>query len=64
MTHRKNSENLLCIRISSTAIDTAGGYRAEYADTGEPYESHECYIDGILCDADEGHFGGIVIQPV
>ena len=53
MTHRKNSENLLCLRINSTAIDT-----------GEPYERHECYIDGILCDADEGHFGGIVIQPV
>jgi len=45
-------------------IDTSGGYIAEYADTGESYPSHECYVDGIPCHADEGHFGGIVIQPI
>jgi len=45
-------------------IDMTGGFIAEYADTGELYPSHECYVDGILCYADEGHFGGIVIQQV
>jgi hypothetical protein len=44
--------------------DMAGGFIAQHADTGELYPSHECYLDGILCYADEGHFGGIVIQPV
>jgi len=42
----------------------SGGFAAQYADTGEPYPSHECYVDGILCFADEARFGGIVIQPV
>ena len=41
-----------------------GGYLARFADTGEPYDSHECYIDGIPCRADEARFGGIVIQVV
>jgi hypothetical protein len=45
-------------------IDMTGGFIAEYTDTGESYPSHECYVDGIYCYADEGHFGGIVIQPV
>lgn len=31
---------------------------------GEPYLSHECYVDGIHCYADQGHFGGLVIRPV
>jgi hypothetical protein len=42
----------------------SGGYSAEYADTGDPYESHECFVDGIACYADETRFGGIVIEPV
>jgi hypothetical protein len=37
---------------------------AWYADTEEPYPSHECYIDGIHCYADEAHMGGIVIRVV
>ncbi len=39
-----------------------GGYVARYADTGEPYDSHDCWIDGIPCRADEARFGGIVIE--
>lgn len=39
----------------------SGGYAAQYADTGEPYESHDCTIHGIKCRADEHRFGGIVI---
>ena len=42
----------------------SGGYVAWYADTKEPYPSHECYVDGIRCHADEHHMGGIVIQPI
>jgi predicted amidophosphoribosyltransferase len=42
----------------------SGGFVASYADTGEPYPSHECYIEGIACYADEHHMGGIVIKPV
>ena len=42
----------------------SGGYAAEYADTGDPYESHECFVDGIECYADEARFGGIVIETV
>jgi DNA-directed RNA polymerase subunit RPC12/RpoP len=42
----------------------SGGFVAQYADTGEAYPSHECYIDGIQCYADEHRFGGIVIQPI
>jgi len=42
----------------------SGGFAAQITDTGETYSSHECYINGIQCYADEAHFGGIVIQPV
>lgn len=39
-----------------------GGYVVRYADTGEPYDSHDFWIDGIACHADEARFGGIVIE--
>lgn len=39
-----------------------GGFLAQYADTGEKYPSHECYINGVKCWADEAYFGGIVIE--
>lgn len=46
-------------------VDMTGGFIAQYADTGEVYPlEHECYVDGVHCHADEGHFGGIVIQPI
>jgi len=45
-------------------IDMSGGFIAVYADTGESHPSHECYVDGIQCYADEHRFGGIVIQTV
>ena len=43
-------------------VDFSGGFVAHYADNGSVYPSHECYIDGIKCHADEARFGGIVIQ--
>ncbi len=42
----------------------SGGYEAKYADSGETYDSHDCYIQGIKCHADEHYFGGIVIVKV
>lgn len=42
----------------------SGGYLAKYADTNETYNSHDCYIHGIKCYADEDYFGGIVIRKV
>lgn len=41
-----------------------GVYAARYLGSREVYPSHECYIDGIKCWADEAHFGGIVVQAV
>jgi len=40
------------------------GFGAKYADNGELYASHECYINGIKCYAEEAYLGGIVIQVV
>jgi len=45
-------------------VDMSGGYMAEYADSGEAYNSRVCYIDGIECRAGEARFGGIVIEAV
>ena len=42
-------------------VSISGGFAAQYADTGEEYNTHVCYINGIKCHADEHHFGGIVI---
>src|SRR5260370_25825051 len=42
--------------------DLSGGFAARYADTGAPYRSHECLIDGVECYADEARLCGIVIQ--
>lgn len=42
-------------------LDINGGFHAVYSDTGERRDSHECYIDGVRCWADEARFGGIVI---
>ena len=43
-------------------VDLSGGFEARYADTGEIYTSHKCFIDGVECHADEARFGGIVIE--
>ena len=45
-------------------VDGTGGFVARYADTGADYPSHECWIDGVACWADERYAGGIVIQPL
>ena len=40
----------------------SGGFVAAYVDTGQPYDSHACWVDGVACHADEARFGGIVIE--
>jgi hypothetical protein len=54
------SQNGRPLRFENESL--SGGYRVFHADTGEPYPSHECYIHGIKCQADEHRLGGIVIQ--
>ncbi len=38
-----------------------GGFEAMYSDTGDVHPSHECFIDGVRCWADEARMGGIVV---
>ncbi|WP_226389172.1 hypothetical protein [Penaeicola halotolerans] len=45
-------------------LDYHGGFLAKYQESGELYNSHTCYIDGIACHADEAYFGGIVIEKI
>ena len=45
-------------------IGLSGGYGAQHADDGSPYDSHDCFIGGQPCRADEARFGGIVIETV
>ena len=49
--------------LSFSNVSFSGGFKAVYANTREERDSHECYIDDVLCWADEAHMGGIVIQP-
>lgn len=42
--------------------DFGGGYLAIYREGGGKYDSHDCFIDGHPCRADEARFGGIVVQ--
>jgi hypothetical protein len=50
--------------LAFSNVDMSGGFVAHYADTGAEYPSHECFINGIKCHADEARFGGIVIETV
>ena len=43
-------------------LGLSGGYGARYADNQTSYNSHDCFIDGQACRADEARFGGIVIE--
>lgn len=43
-------------------LGLSGGYGARYADDQASYNSHDCFIDGQLCHANEARFGGIVIE--
>jgi len=64
----------LCRRCAALASDKSGrplefgntsiggGFEARYSDTGKIRKSNICYVNGILCWAEEARFGGIVIQ--
>jgi ADP-ribosyl-[dinitrogen reductase] hydrolase len=43
-------------------LNISGSYGAVYCDTNEDYLSHDCYVEGVKCRADEARFGGIVIE--
>lgn len=57
---RAKSADGRALTFSNIGFD--GGYAASYIDTGEPHDSHDCWIDGVACHADEARFGGIVIE--
>jgi hypothetical protein len=44
--------------------DMSGGLIGRYADTGKAYTGADCAIDGVPCRAEEGHFGGVVVQVI
>jgi hypothetical protein len=50
------------LELSQAVAD--GSYAAKYVESGEPYSSHDCYIDGVHCRAEEARFGGIVVQTI
>ena len=58
--HRATDKGGRPLQFSNESI--SGGYVAWYRDTGEPYESHLCYVEGRTCWADEAHMGGIVVS--
>jgi hypothetical protein len=41
-----------------------GGFGANFVDSALAYSSHECFVDGVACRADEARFGGIVLEPI
>lgn len=54
-------------RLVLVNTSSAGGFAARYADNNELCEevtiTHEVYVDGVRCRADESRVGGIVVQP-
>jgi len=49
-------------RLEFYNVSLSGGFQAVYSDTKEVHNSHECFIEGVKCRADEARFGGIVIE--
>lgn len=74
MTFNPRYPRAVCIVCASRASDAkgqaldffnadfGGGFVAVYRDGGERYDSHECFVDGRACRADEARFGGIVVE--
>lgn len=48
----------------SQSYPLCGGFYALVRESGRPHPSHECFIRGRRCYADEARFGSIVIQIV
>lgn len=51
-------------RLIFTNVGISGGFAAFYRESGEPYDSAVCWIDGIKCSAGEHRFGGIIVEAV
>ncbi|WP_077729509.1 hypothetical protein [Methylocaldum sp. 14B] len=51
-------------RLTFGNVDATGGLQVRYADTGETRNRPFCYVRGVKCLAEEGRFGGYVIQPI
>lgn len=74
--HIPRYPNYICHNCAASATDItgrklifsnksiSGGFIAVYADNSADYDSHICYVNGIMCFADEARFGGIVIQKI
>jgi hypothetical protein len=58
------ASDLLGRKLEFYNLSVGGGYGAAYVNTNEEYPSHECFINGIRCWADEAKFGGIIIQKM
>jgi hypothetical protein len=50
--------------VTFTNADLSGGFVGTYSDTGEEYSSHECFVDGVECRAEEAYLGGIVVEAM
>lgn len=54
-------------RLQLVNTSPAGGFAARYADSGELCDeatvTHEVYVDGLRCRAEESRVGGIVVVP-
>jgi hypothetical protein len=66
---------LVCAACVCSAVDAGGrslrfantgplgtGFRATRPDSSEPRDPHTCFVRGVRCFADEGRFGGIVVE--
>jgi hypothetical protein len=51
-------------KLKFSNLSLSGGFETVFADTDIPHPSHVCFIDGVVCWADEARFGGIVVQPI
>lgn len=49
-----------CLEFANVGF--SGGFVARFADSGEIYDSHLCFVRGVACRADEARFGGIVVE--
>ena len=51
-------------RIEFSNESLSGGLLARYAESGDPFLGRTCFVDGVECLAEEGRFGGFVLQTL
>lgn len=57
--HEAVDRNGNSVRFYNTSL--SGGFEA-HSSNGKVSDEHACWVRGVRCYADEGHFGGIVIE--